>query len=92
MLLLNTLREANSKKNGTHNMLLKIQAIIFLKNERSEESGDVVINESSGRGVCSSFNYANYRMRHLENTQNLRICHLQNILNYIKNYKSNIAV
>lgn len=88
----NTLREANSKKNGTHNMLLKIQAIIFLKNERSEESGDVAINESSGRGVYSSFNYTNYRMRHLDNTQNLRICHLQNILNYIKNYKSNIAV
>jgi hypothetical protein len=64
--VINTLQEANSKKNGTHNMLLKIQATIFLKTEPSEELGDVVINEPSGRVVCASFIFANYRLRHLD--------------------------
>jgi hypothetical protein len=47
-------------------MLLKIQATIFLKTEPSEELGDVVINEPSGRVVCASFIFANYRLRHLD--------------------------
>ena len=61
----NTLQEANSKKNGTYT-LLKMQVTIFLKSERSDESGDVAINESSGRVVCASFCFANHRLRHLD--------------------------
>ena len=50
----NTLQVANSKKNGTYT-LLKMQVTSFLKSERSDESGDFSINESSGRVVCASF-------------------------------------
>jgi hypothetical protein len=54
------------KKNGTYT-LLKMQVTIFpVKSERSGESGDVAINESSGRVVCASFCFANHRLRHLD--------------------------